>query len=76
MVVLRNIFGRFLPISSNTGEVMFNSVISVFREMGIGLKNGRKQRYDNANSMSDIQSCTDTIQRDGPTARLGLLCST
>ena len=50
-----DIEGRFLtfwPITSHTGEALFNSVLSVLQRMDIDINNCRGQCYDNASNMS------------------------
>ena len=43
-------FVKFLPIESHTGEALFNSVVSVFEEMGIDINNCRGQCYDSTSN--------------------------
>lgn len=45
-------FLTFLPITSHTGEALFNSVLKVLGEMDIDIQNCRGQCYDNASNMS------------------------
>ncbi|KAL1251132.1 hypothetical protein QQF64_018928 [Cirrhinus molitorella] len=47
-------FLEFLPITSHTGESLFNSVMSVLIELGIDINNCRGQCYDSASNMSGV----------------------
>ena len=47
-------FLEFLPITSHTGQSLFNSVMEVLGELGIAIQNCRGQCYDNASNMSGI----------------------
>lgn len=47
-------FVTFLPITSHTGESIFNSVIAALNEMDIDVQNCRGQCYDNASNMAGL----------------------
>lgn len=47
-------FLKFLPISSHTGESLFNSVISVLTEMNINIENCCGQCFENGTNMSGV----------------------
>ncbi len=52
--VVQERFVTFLPITSHTGESIFNSVIEVLNEMGIDIQNCRGHCYDNGSNMAGL----------------------
>lgn len=50
--IIEEHFLELIPITSHTGESLFNSIISVLKEMDINIDNCQGQCYDNASNMS------------------------